>query len=362
VIKTYLHFLVIILFGVGSLLTSCQTESAPDEEALATADTAALRDIPLVEIVPLRRGTFAVQIISNGQVRVGQRAELQFRTPGIIERVLVRNGESVQAGQLLAVLANDREHLDLRKAELQLAESRVEIDDLLITQGGKRGDSTSVSPQVYAFIKLRSGFARARLAVEEAKLALEHTSLRAPMSGVVANLTLSAHNPTPTDKPFCTLLDRRDMRVVCPILETELATVRAGQAARVEPVGQPDTHYAARVLSLNPIVNEEGFVEATLRLSRPDARLLAGMNVRVVIEKNLPNQLVVPKTAVVERNGRKVVFTYEDGLAKWHYVTTGPENSTEMAIAEGLEGGEQVIVAGNLSLGHDAAVQLKSKN
>ena len=93
------------------------------------------------------------------------------------------------------------------------------------------------------------------------------------------------------------------------------------------------------------------------RIARPDRNLFEGMNVRVVIERRLPNQIVIPKSAVVERSGRKVVFTVEDGLAKWHYVTVAHENDEEVAIGEGLRAGERVIVSGNLNLGHDAPVR-----
>jgi RND family efflux transporter MFP subunit len=271
----------------------------------------------------------------------------------------VQNGAFVKAGLVLASLYNEEARLNLQKAELQLAESRVEINDLLLTQGGRRGDSTSVKPEIYEYIQLKSGYLRARLAVEEARLSLQNTSLKAPTDGVVANLSLSAHNPTPTNAPFCTLLSRSDLRVVCPILESELGSVQAGQTARIEPIGLPGRAYTARVLVLNPVVSKEGFVEVTLRLLNPDARLLTGMNVRVILEKTTANQVVIPKTAVVERSGRKVVFTYEEGLAKWHYVTIGQENSTEISISEGLEGNEKVIVSGNLNLGHDAKVEVK---
>ncbi|TDB65816.1 efflux RND transporter periplasmic adaptor subunit [Arundinibacter roseus] len=340
------------------LTTACQSPRVSEEDALAGADTTA-RELPLVEVATAQRRPFATQVISNGRVVVPQQAELSFRSPGTIERVYVQNGASVAAGQLLASLYNADAQLALQKAELQLAESRVEINDLLITQGGRRGDTSSVSAEIYRFIRLRSGYDRALLAVREARLLLENTYLRAPMPGVVANLTLSAHNPTPVGKPFCILLNRTELRVVCPLLESELATVQAGQTARIETLGAGGGSYAAQVVTLNPLVSSEGLVEATLRLQKPDARLLSGMNVRVVIEKSLPNQLVVPKAAVVERNGRKVVFSFADGLAKWNYVTTGPENSTDLCILEGLEPGQQLIVSGNLNLGHDAKVEVR---
>ena len=85
------------------------------------------------------------------------------------------------------------------------------------------------------------------------------------------------------------------------------------------------------------------------------------MNARIIIEKTLLNQLVVPKSAVVERSGRKVVFAYENGLAKWNYVSIAHENETSVVISEGLKAGAFVIIEGNLNLGHDAKVEIKKQ-
>ena len=80
------------------------------------------------------------------------------------------------------------------------------------------------------------------------------------------------------------------------------------------------------------------------------------MNVRVSIYRSLGKQLVVPKTAVVLRSGKKVVFTLSSGKAVWNYVQTGLENATHCTILEGLKEGDTVIVSGNINLAHEAPV------
>jgi len=59
---------------------------------------------------------------------------------------------------------------------------------------------------------------------------------------------------------------------------------------------------------------------------------------------------------VVLRQGKEVVFTYEDGKALWNYVKTGLENSSRYTIESGLEPGMEVIVSGNLNLAHETPV------
>ncbi len=338
------------------LLLSCSREPT-DEGALAGADTTAIANEVVVRTVPVRAASFPAQLVTNGRILTAHEAALSFKAGGVIARILVSNGATVKAGDLLAELENDAQQLALKQAHLQLRESRVEIDDQLLTQGGKRGDSASVRPEVYSYIRLRSGYERALLEVEKARLTLENTRLRAPINGTIADLALNTFVSIPADKPFCSIINRSEIILRCPVLETELSMVAPGQAALIYPVGLQSTAFAGQVAGVNPRVSTQGQSEVTIRLSAPDKRLFTGMNARVVIEKHFPPRLVVPKVAVLERNGRKVVFVHEKGVAKWHYITTGMENESSVEVTEGLEEGQEVIISGHLNLGHDARVR-----
>ena len=82
------------------------------------------------------------------------------------------------------------------------------------------------------------------------------------------------------------------------------------------------------------------------------------MNVNVRVQKTLPNQLVIPKKALVLRTNRQVVFTLHEGKAMWNYVKTGLENATGFIITEGLTEGDSVIYDGNINLAHEAPVSV----
>jgi len=83
------------------------------------------------------------------------------------------------------------------------------------------------------------------------------------------------------------------------------------------------------------------------------------MNVKVLIKKPVPDRLVVPKEALVIRQGKDVIFVRQDSLAIWKYVTIEFENSTSISVKEGLEPGDLVIVSGNINLAHETIVKEK---
>ena len=80
------------------------------------------------------------------------------------------------------------------------------------------------------------------------------------------------------------------------------------------------------------------------------------MNVSILVRRATEQAIIIPKSAVLPRQGRKVVFTLENGRAIWKYVTVAAENSTECAISEGLNPNDIIIYENNLGLSHDLPV------
>ena len=107
------------------------------------------------------------------------------------------------------------------------------------------------------------------------------------------------------------------------------------------------------------LVDKDGLitVEATVESG---ANLISGMSVRVLVNKTAPDQIVVPKTAVVRRSERDVIFTVNDNKAEWHYVNIGLENMTEYTITDGLEPGMEVIISGSQNLADGSAVKVQN--
>jgi RND family efflux transporter MFP subunit len=307
------------------------------------------------------QNAFPVQLNANATIKAQNQSQLFFKAMGEIEQINVSNNSVVKAGQILAVLDNRQAEVAIQIAKDQIAKAKYAINKMILEYGGKDGDTTSVKPRFLENMKLQSGYYEAYTALYTAQLQYDNTYLRAPYTGIVANLKTKAHNQASSSEPFCTVISSNILAAEAFILESELEAVQIGQSTKIQPLAYADKTYLGRVFEINPQVNLQGLVAIKIRINNPDKYLLDGMNAKIVIEKLIANQIVIPKTAVVERSGRKVVFTYEKGLAKWHYVTIAHENETEVAISEGLKAGEMVITKGNLNLGHDAAVSLKQE-
>ncbi len=304
-----------------------------------------------------KQQAFPLQLQANGIIKAQQQTQLYFKAMGEVERINVANTTLVNAGQVLAVLDNRQASVAILQAQDQVKKAGFALNKLLIEYGGKDLDTLSVRPRFLESVKIQSGYYEAQTALKNAQLQYDNTFLKAPYAGIIANLKTKAHNQASLSEPFCTILSNNKIATEAFVLESELSVVKVGQSAKILPLAFSDKTYIGKVYEINPQVNQQGLVAIKIRVQNPDRLLLDGMNCRIVIEKTLSNQLVIPRSAIVERSGRKVVFVHENGLAKWHYVLVSHENESEVAISEGLKAGELVITEGNLNLGHDAKVK-----
>ncbi|GAE82049.1 RND family efflux transporter MFP subunit [Bacteroides reticulotermitis] len=311
----------------------------------------------------LKRCDFHHELISNGKVNARSKADLRFETGEVIARIYVKNGDRVRKGQKLAELDQFRLEQKMAQAEDALAKASLELQDVLIGQGYTSDDFSKVPAETMKLAKVKSGYDQTKSQYELIKRELEHATLVAPFDGIVANLFAKPHNPANTSEVFCTVIDTRGMEADFTVLESELSFIKMGDKVSVTPYAGGDS-YEGSVSEVNPLVDVNGMVKVKAAVNGQD-KLFSGMNVRVSVRRSLGGQLVIPKTAVVLRSGKQVVFTLSNDKAMWNYVHTGLENATEYVvsdksqkgIADGLLEGDTVIITGNLNLAHEAEVQ-----
>lgn len=304
-----------------------------------------------VDTMVLHQTEFNKQIVCNGRLRAKAKSELNFNGQGIIAEVFVREGQHIGKGKLIATLDKQDRQRELEKAKHELQRAKVELTDKLIGLG--YNDMNAVPADVMERAEVMSGYYSAKFQLQSAKKALEECNLYAPFSGRIADL--EAKRFQKNDK-VCTLVDDSSFEVEFRILEAELSGVRIGQSVKVTPFVQDSIQYEGRVTEINPLVDDKGLVKIKAQLSNRGNTLLDGMNVRVIVEEKMQHMFVVPKDAVVERDGYQVIFLLEEGRAVWTYVDVVHSNISSFAITgcqrkeTTIKEGDIVITSGNLNL------------
>ncbi len=310
-----------------------------------------------VQVVPAEIRPFEYLIRTTGLVAAVSEAEIRPAAGGVLLEVAIKNGQRVAAGQLLARFDSRERELAVEKAKMQYLERELEFENMLLGFNFDR-----LGPEAAAKtkenVRVLSGLGNAEIALKEAELALERTLVTAPAAGIVADLELQQGAYLPTGEKLCSVYQPSPLRVQADVLESDLLRLSLGQPADIYPLAAPDRAFKARLSEINPRVShEQGTVRVWLTLQE-SAGLVPGMHARAVLRIPYEQNIIVPKTSVVIRSGRAVIFTEEGGLAKWNYVTTGLENGDETEILEGLKAGSRVITGNNLQLDHDAPVRI----
>lgn len=342
---------LLVILGMAG---ACSDNNSGDADSRPAVFNDSANTTQIVKIMELQPSPFSHDIVSNGRVRARQVADVYFRSADIVSEVLVHNGQQVAAGQPLARLDLFKLNAEKQKQAAALEQAKLEMQDVLIGQGYDPS-AANIPADVIRLARVRSGLEQAEAAYSAVIKDIDNATIKAPFAGVVANMKLQRHSMAPTNEPACRVINNGSMDIEFPILESELALVSVGDAADVTPFsGGGTTH--GRISEINPIIDENGHVTVKASLESPHG-LVDGMNARIRIRRDLSERLSVPKTAVVLRSGRQVVFTYEDGMAMWNYVTTGLENLDSYEITEGLHAGQTVIVSGNENLAHESPVE-----
>lgn len=335
----------------------------PGEDAGSTSKVS----LPVVG-TEVRRGDLILSINTTGQVRSQAVASLKSETSGTVAEVLVQPGQRVTKGQRLVTFDLRPFDLNVREAEAAVAQATVLFNDNVVPDSVVTGKAVPEDRREIA--RVRSGLLAAEVRLERAKMERERAVIEAPFSGVVDRVEVAPGERVSAGENVATVVDVSDLRVEASVLEHDLPLLRVGgDAAVLSPAAGASVHGA--ISAILPLV------DSTTRAGRAIVRvppaaaaaLRPGMYADVKLESSrLPDRILVPTRAVIERDGRPLVFVVKNGRAQWTYVTPGRTNGTDTEIlADSVSGqipvavGDTVLIEGHLTLTHDAPVRLVAK-
>ena len=345
------------------ILTACSGTDSNNKEKEGV-ETVLPQQVNEVTVMKLAKGNFNHELVSNGKIVAKEYADLYFRTSEVVAKVYVKNGMYVRKGQKLAELDLFKLNNTLAQNKNALAQANLEMQDVLIGQGYAPDNLSAAPAEKLELAKVKSGYERAKAQYEASLYDVEQATLIAPFDGVVANLFDKQYNMPKSGEPFCRIIRTSAMEVDFTVLESELPLIKVGDQVEVTPYATAVGTRTGNVSEINPLVDENGMVRVKAQVNGGE-KLFDGMNVRISVKRSVPDQMVVPRTAIVLRAGKQVIFTVKDSIAMWNYVQTGLENLSEYTLvnweASGLQEGMTVITTGNVNLAHETPVKIIEK-
>lgn len=337
----------------------------------------------------VRRGDLIETAAASGTIEPHVQVEVKSRASGEVIEVLVQEGQTVEAGQLLvrldpadaeralreAKVAEQRARADLAQARAQLAVAQAEAGEAgvnravqergvelgIVSQEQQRTAShgakvaeTNVTLRRAQVQAAQAALETARLGVEDAERRLREMEIRAPISGTVLSVEVergsivsSAVTNVSGGTPLLTLADLSDLRVVGSIDEASIGRVEVGQPVIIRVDAYPDRELkgeVSRVAPLGVVTTNVVTFDVEITITDEDASILrSGMSADLeIVTDRREGVLVVPLAAVHSRGAQRFVRL---AGGEERRIVTGATDGMRLEVLEGLKEGDELDLA-----------------
>jgi RND family efflux transporter MFP subunit len=336
----------IVLVGglIVGLRMSQMKKDEPNKEKVVLEFTSA--DVAMVETRELQR-TLSV----SGSLTPVLQSTVRSKVPGEVQKVLVREGDRVTEGQVIAIIdtADLKSKYDAQvaaleenKARASLAEKNRENNQQLLRQKfiSQNAFDTTQSAYDAAIAAVKSADAQLRIADK----AMHDAVVRSPFAGVVARRMVNIGEKVGIDSPLFTVVDLGKMEIEAPAPASEIPGVKVGQVAQFRVDGFAERVFEGRIERINPTADANSrAIMLYVSVANRDGLLKGGMFAKgqLILDKTPPTA-VVPAGALREEAGQAYVFTIEDGKVVRRPVSVGLREEGLVEI-RGLEKGVPVV-------------------
>jgi RND family efflux transporter MFP subunit len=358
-------------------LRARQTLSAPEVETVAAAVS---RDVQPSAGTPI--------LTASGYVVARRQAVVSAKIQGRLEELRVEEGSKVEKGDVLARLESfDFEAaVNRARAAVQRAEAELAEQERLLRVAERLAAEKVLAEDQREAAESRVRIARAQLAQQEADLAfveaqMQHTVIRAPFAGVVIKKMAEVGESVAPIPPgvnisiasgaIVALADLATLEVEADVAEANVAKVGNGQPAEVTVEAIPDRRYEAVLRQVIPTADRtKATVMVKVTILDKDEDLKPEMSAKVTFLEPEPETIeepeeaapvvLVPREAVVSRDGRSVVFLVREGVVRERPVVLGTPRQGQVIVKDGLAGGETLVARPPDGLADGDAVRIKA--
>jgi HlyD family secretion protein len=400
----------IVLAFCMAVLISCENKRN---------ETPAAKVIP-VEVVPVRHGTAAKELKFTGDIEATTEVQVYPKITAKIEEMKVDAGDSVNRGDVIALLESDELQAQLAQAEaaLDVAQARwkqmevgarpeelAQAEDLvekaratlkdtennyqrmkvLYQQGSiaKRQFETAELSYTVAKTELNSAMERlemlregatteerqalwaqvnqAKAALELARIRLSYARITAPIDGTVSERFLDPGNLAVPSKPLVRIVQMDTVKVIVHFPEDQIQYMAPGIGAQLTVAAYPDKLFQGKIAKLSPTLDPETrMFSAEIKVLNKGGLLRPGMFTRVSLSVDPhPDALLVPKEAVLYREEYLGNAGSSKGeVRRSHYIFVADQGRARMRIVVlGHESGTSVEVSQGLQGGEQIVIR-----
>ncbi|MEE2651608.1 MAG: efflux RND transporter periplasmic adaptor subunit [Pseudomonadota bacterium] len=334
-----------LLLAIVNFLSACSEPPPPVPEAAVEQLSVNVKRFPAVP--------WSYPLETSGVLQSAETVDIAAEAAGVVTKVLVKEGQAVQQGQLLMRLDNEKQNLRVERARAIRASSEADMDQAqrqwqkfsqLRETGAVSDDQLDNARSHYDALKARFQSAQAELELAQRELA--DRDIRSPIAGVVDGEPIEQGERVQPGQALIEIQAQEALQVITWVNQAEVNQLKLGTPVEVRSDASNKV-YRARVEAIAQSAHPRtGNFEVKCRLSDADVLLREGMSasVRIDVESNR-KVLFIPRTAVVDRQRKAVVFVVNQGIAERREPRFGLPSGDEIPVLSGLESDEMLILS-----------------
>ncbi|MGV8079437.1 MAG: efflux RND transporter periplasmic adaptor subunit [Syntrophales bacterium] len=349
-------FLLAALVLAAVFVAGCQKKETQAVEKIINVRTA------IVEKKSLRPFVEAV-----GTLKPFQEVVISPEVDGIVRKLNVDEGSSVSKGMVLAEINETDYRLDLERAEAALRQAEATLANVKVEYTRKEAlyREQLVTQQQFDDITTRVTLAtgdvdRARAGLSLARERYSRSRVRAPLAGAVREKRVTAGDFVRTGTPMLWIVQSNPIKLSFSVPEKDVSSLKLGQEVGFQVDSFPNKTFTGRLMSIYPSLDEKTrTLQAEAHIPNPQGLLKPGFFARVTLYTGPARDVVViPITSILYENALKKVFLVEGDRAREVKIQIGGKYGESMAVPEGLQGGEQIVVVGQNTLADGVKVNV----
>ncbi len=331
---------------------------------------------------------------ASGYVTARRQATVSSKVTGKVMEVLIEEGMKVTNGQVLARLDDSNVKTSLGVAVAQLASARaalaeteaqlkdatleyqrtVELAKQHIASQSDLDLAESNAKALQAHLaQQKLDIVVAQRQVELWQQQMDDMIIRAPFDGVITTKDAQPGemiSPVSAGGGFTrtgigTIVDMSSLEIEIDVNESYINRVEPGQPVEATLDAYPDWKIPCKVIAIIPTADrDKSTVKVRVGFDQLDPRILPDMSVKVAFRDNggtaSGHSVIIPKDAVLSRDGRDVVYVVQDGHAERRAVTVNDTQGDDSVLSAGVAAGEKVVVNAPANLRDGMAVKEKT--
>lgn len=345
---------IIIVLGLIVLMIN-KLGSNKEKMQADAAIGAKKRTLFPVTVTTLKRDEISQDFELNGTFIPDHSLHFSADVSGRVKTLSIENGQRIAAGSLIAKVDGEQLNIDLKLAQLTLSKAQSDLSKYETML-----KSNAVSKQQVEEAKLV--VERAESTVSTLKRQVSLTTIKAPIAGVVSNLSIEKGSFLAPGTPIADIIDISNLKMNVHLRDDQVIRVKEGQTVSVKPDIYSNTVLKGKVVYIAPEADNSKKYAVEIQLSNPTKTpLKSGMTGKVLFEfGEKKTALTLPLDCLVGGVQNPKVYIVEGTKVRLVPVQIGARTDNSVEIQKGIDQRTAVVQTGQLNLSNGSTIQIIS--